>query len=154
MIGWVAGGGSPPDSGAVILFGILFLWQMPHFWALALRYRADYAAGGFPMVAEAVGVEGTARLILALRLRPHRAVARRAHLRAGRPGRPWPRPRCWAGASSGSPPSSRATPRTDAVGCRSSSSRTSISSLLFLVLVGERPRAISPSARGARSLLF
>ena len=37
---------------------------MPHFWALALRYRADYAAGGFPMVAEAVGVEGTARLIL------------------------------------------------------------------------------------------
>ena len=37
---------------------------MPHFWALALRYKADYAAGGFPMVAEAVGVEGTARLIL------------------------------------------------------------------------------------------
>ena len=48
----------------MILFGILFLWQMPHFWALALRYRADYAAGGFPMVSEAVGVEGTARLIL------------------------------------------------------------------------------------------
>src|SRR5688572_29198182 len=64
VIGWVAGGGSPWDAGALILFGILFLWQMPHFWALALRYRADYAAGGFPMVAEAVGVEGTARLIL------------------------------------------------------------------------------------------
>ena len=52
------------DAGAVILFGILFLWQMPHFWALSLRYRADYAAGGFPMVSETVGVEGTARLIL------------------------------------------------------------------------------------------
>src|SRR4029434_947581 len=64
VIGWVAGGGTPWDAGALILFGILFLWQMPHFWALALRYRADYAAGGFPMVAEAVGVEGTARLIL------------------------------------------------------------------------------------------
>jgi heme o synthase len=64
VIGWVAGGGSLTDSGAVILFGILFLWQMPHFWALALRYRADYAAGGFPMVSERVGVEGTARLIL------------------------------------------------------------------------------------------
>ena len=64
VIGWVAGGGAPWDAGALILFGILFLWQMPHFWALALRYRADYAAGGFPMVAEAVGVEGTARLIL------------------------------------------------------------------------------------------
>ena len=64
VIGWVAGGGSPLDAGAFILFGILFLWQMPHFWALALRYKEDYAAGGFPMVAEAVGVEGTARLIL------------------------------------------------------------------------------------------
>jgi len=64
VIGWVAGGGSFTDTGALILFGILFLWQMPHFWALALRYRADYAAGGFPMVSETVGVEGTARLIL------------------------------------------------------------------------------------------
>jgi protoheme IX farnesyltransferase len=64
VIGWVAGGGGLGDAGAVILFGILFLWQMPHFWALALRYRADYAAGGFPMVSEAVGVDGTARLIL------------------------------------------------------------------------------------------
>ncbi|MGH7348486.1 MAG: heme o synthase, partial [Candidatus Rokuibacteriota bacterium] len=63
VIGWVAGGGRLTDAGAVILFGILFLWQMPHFWALALRYRADYAAGGFPMVSERVGVEGTARLI-------------------------------------------------------------------------------------------
>jgi len=64
VIGWVAGGGALTDAGALILFGVLFLWQMPHFWALALRYRADYAAGGFPMVSEAVGVEGTARLIL------------------------------------------------------------------------------------------
>ncbi len=64
VIGWVAGGGGVLDAGAVILFGILFLWQMPHFWALALRYRGDYAAGGFPMVSEAVGVDGTARLIL------------------------------------------------------------------------------------------
>ncbi len=64
VIGWVAGGGSLTDAGALILFGVLFLWQMPHFWALALRYRADYASGGFPMVSEAVGVEGTARLIL------------------------------------------------------------------------------------------
>jgi heme o synthase len=64
VIGWVAAGGSVTDAGAIILFGILFLWQMPHFWALSLRYRADYASGGFPMVSEVVGVEGTARLIL------------------------------------------------------------------------------------------
>jgi len=64
VIGWVAAGGSLTDAGAIILFGILFLWQMPHFWALSLRYRDDYASGGFPMVSEVVGVEGTARLIL------------------------------------------------------------------------------------------
>ena len=64
VIGWVAGGGSLTDAGAIVLFGILFLWQMPHFWALALRYRSDYASSGFPMVSEVVGVEGTARLIL------------------------------------------------------------------------------------------
>jgi len=64
VIGWVAGGGSLTDAGAIVLSGILFLWQMPHFWALSLRYRSDYASGGFPMVSEVVGVEGTARLIL------------------------------------------------------------------------------------------
>ena len=64
VIGWVAAGGRLTDAGAVVLFGILFLWQMPHFWALALRYRSDYASGGFPMVSDVVGVEGTARLIL------------------------------------------------------------------------------------------
>jgi heme o synthase len=64
VIGWVAAGGSLTDAGAIILFGILFLWQMPHFWALALRYRTDYASGGFPMVSEVVGVDGTAQLIL------------------------------------------------------------------------------------------
>jgi protoheme IX farnesyltransferase len=64
VIGWVAGGGSLTDAGAIVLFGILFLWQMPHFWALSLRYRSDYASGGFPMVSEVVGIEGTARLIL------------------------------------------------------------------------------------------
>lgn len=35
---------------AASLFAILFVWQMPHFYALALRYRDDYAAGGFCML--------------------------------------------------------------------------------------------------------
>jgi heme o synthase len=64
VIGWVAGGGHVWEGPALVLFAILFLWQMPHFWALALRYRDDYAAGGFPMVSEVVGVDGTAHLIL------------------------------------------------------------------------------------------
>lgn len=38
------------DSLAWALFGILFLWQMPHFLAIAWLYRSDYARGGFPML--------------------------------------------------------------------------------------------------------
>jgi heme o synthase len=92
VIGWVTGGGHLTDAGAVILFGILFLWQMPHFWALALRYRADYAAGGFPMVSERVGVEGTARLIQLYALgltagRPSDLAGRQVRATAGRPAR-------------------------------------------------------------------
>ncbi len=34
--------------GGIYLFFILFFWQMPHFWTLALRYQKDYEQGGFP----------------------------------------------------------------------------------------------------------
>jgi protoheme IX farnesyltransferase len=36
------------DPAGLFLFGILFFWQMPHFWVLALKYREDYEAGGIP----------------------------------------------------------------------------------------------------------
>ena len=49
MIGWVAARGTL-DAGAWSLFVILFLWQMPHFFALAWMYRADYARAGFRMM--------------------------------------------------------------------------------------------------------
>jgi protoheme IX farnesyltransferase len=39
----------------IYLFFILFFWQMPHFWALALRYRDDYAVGQFPTLPVARG---------------------------------------------------------------------------------------------------
>lgn len=41
------------DVLAASLFAILFVWQMPHFYALALRYREDYEAGGFRMLPSA-----------------------------------------------------------------------------------------------------
>ncbi len=49
VIGWAAARGSL-DPGAFILFAILFLWQIPHFLAIAWIYRDDYAQGGLPML--------------------------------------------------------------------------------------------------------
>ncbi len=39
------------------LFLILFLWQMPHFWCLAIRYAEDYGRGGFPVMPLKLGVD-------------------------------------------------------------------------------------------------
>ena len=49
VIGWAAARGAiePP---AFLLFAILFLWQIPHFLAIAWIYREDYARGGLPML--------------------------------------------------------------------------------------------------------
>jgi protoheme IX farnesyltransferase len=49
VIGWAAARGTL-DAGAVALFAIQFIWQMPHFYAIAWMYREDYARGGFPML--------------------------------------------------------------------------------------------------------
>lgn len=49
VLGWTAAGGTL-DSGAFSLFAILFLWQFPHFMAIAWLYRQDYADGGLKMI--------------------------------------------------------------------------------------------------------
>jgi protoheme IX farnesyltransferase len=49
VIGWTAARQSL-DGGAVVLFAILFLWQVPHFLAISWLYRDDYARAGFPML--------------------------------------------------------------------------------------------------------
>ena len=49
VIGWAAAEGAL-SQGAWVLFGILFLWQLPHFLAIAWMYRDDYARAGFPML--------------------------------------------------------------------------------------------------------
>lgn len=46
-----------PES--VYLFLILFLWQMPHFWALAIRFKDDYRSGGVPTLPVALGMKRT-----------------------------------------------------------------------------------------------
>ncbi len=50
LAGWVAAGGSLAEPAGWVLFAILFLWQIPHFLALAWMYRDDYRRGGFVML--------------------------------------------------------------------------------------------------------
>jgi protoheme IX farnesyltransferase len=49
VIGWTAAGGGVSLPG-LVLFGIVFFWQMPHFLAIAWLYRHDYAAAGIPLL--------------------------------------------------------------------------------------------------------
>jgi heme o synthase len=49
LAGWTAAGGLI-DAGGLALFAILFLWQLPHFYALAWIYRSDYREGGFRLL--------------------------------------------------------------------------------------------------------
>ena len=49
VIGWAAAR-EELSQGAWVLFGIVFLWQLPHFLSIAWMYREDYARGGFPML--------------------------------------------------------------------------------------------------------
>jgi protoheme IX farnesyltransferase len=49
LIGWAAVTGSL-DWPAVVVFGVVFCWQLPHFWALAMRFREDYARADVPML--------------------------------------------------------------------------------------------------------
>lgn len=64
MMGWTAATGKLAPE-AWVLFAILFLWQLPHFLAIAWMFREDYARAGFPML-PVVDPEGgsTVRMIL------------------------------------------------------------------------------------------
>lgn len=62
VIGWAAVTG---DVGipALLLFALVFYWTPPHFWALSLRIRKDYAAAGVPMLPVVRGIPETTRQI-------------------------------------------------------------------------------------------
>ena len=62
LIGWVAATGHFAAL-PLLLFAIVFLWTPPHFWALSLFVRSDYAAAGIPMLPVVAGFENTRRQI-------------------------------------------------------------------------------------------
>jgi protoheme IX farnesyltransferase len=63
VLGWAAVTNSI-DPNALLLFLIVFTWTPPHFWALAIARRAEYAKAGIPMLPVAYGVELTRLHIL------------------------------------------------------------------------------------------
>lgn len=63
LVGWAAVAHSLSPA-ALVLFAIIFLWTPPHFWALALVMREDYAEAGIPMLPVVVGEARTVRQIV------------------------------------------------------------------------------------------
>ena len=63
LIGWSAVTGSLAWA-PVVLFGVVFFWTPPHFWALAIRYREDYARAGVPMLPVVASPQRVAREIV------------------------------------------------------------------------------------------
>lgn len=63
LVGWAAVTNGL-ELPALALFGIVFYWTPPHFWALAMRYEKEYAAAGVPMMPVVYGKAETTRHIL------------------------------------------------------------------------------------------
>ena len=59
LVGWTAVR-NELDWAPLVLFAVIFYWTPPHFWALAVRYREDYAAAEVPMLPAVAGVRATA----------------------------------------------------------------------------------------------
>ena len=58
-IGYAAMSNNIFSSESIYLFLVMFLWQMPHFWTLAIKLKEDYQKGGFPILPVVVGKERT-----------------------------------------------------------------------------------------------
>ncbi|MBV9935825.1 MAG: protoheme IX farnesyltransferase [Actinobacteria bacterium] len=63
LVGWSAVTGSL-GVAPLVLFAIIFVWTPPHFWALAIKYREDYAAADVPMLPAVASFTKTARQIV------------------------------------------------------------------------------------------
>jgi heme o synthase len=63
VIGWAAVTGEV-SWPALVMFGVIFFWTPPHFWALAMRFRDDYARAGVPMLPVVATAERVARQIV------------------------------------------------------------------------------------------
>ena len=83
LIGWVAATGDV-SALPLLLFAIIFLWTPPHFWALSLFVRSDYATAGRADAAGVAGLKATRRQIFALHAADGRRGGRALGARADR----------------------------------------------------------------------
>jgi len=63
LVGWAAVTGTV-SWPAILLFAVIFFWTPPHFWALAMKFKDDYAAAGVPMLPVVASAATVARKIL------------------------------------------------------------------------------------------
>lgn len=63
MIGWTAGGGYVLDPTIVLIGFFLFIWQVPHFWLLMLKYGKQYENAGFPTINQTMSADNLKTII-------------------------------------------------------------------------------------------
>jgi len=64
IIGWTAAGGSLTHPNIIFIAALMFLWQMPHFWLLIIRYGKEYEAAGFATLNRRLGDGQIKRLVI------------------------------------------------------------------------------------------
>lgn len=63
LMGWTAAGGFILESGILFIAFFIFIWQIPHFWLLMLKYGKDYEAAGFPTINQAISSANLKKII-------------------------------------------------------------------------------------------
>lgn len=64
FIGWTAAGGFIFETTIVFIAFFLFIWQIPHFWLLMLKYGKEYEQAGFPTINQSICPENLSKIIL------------------------------------------------------------------------------------------
>jgi heme o synthase len=89
VIGWSVAGGSPADFQVTLLAGVLYLWQIPHFWLLQRRHADDYRRAGFPLFSPAAQGSAPAPMVRLWLVAMVAAALMLPAFGIGRPGALW-----------------------------------------------------------------
>jgi heme o synthase len=65
LIGYAAAGGNTPDAAIILFSTFMFLWQLPHFWLIMIKYRDEYQLAGFRNFSKALDGKSSRLLVFA-----------------------------------------------------------------------------------------